>query len=95
MYVRSFVATCTSWDELGNITPLSLTLHGRVYPVDRLLEPPRQAHPEQVGGTALRFRVQVLGQVTNLFMDERNRWFVEEKVQPPFDRSISLPKRHL
>ena len=95
MFKRSYVKAIVSWDEQGNATPLSIELHGVVYHVDRLLEPPRHAHATKAGGVGMRYRVRIRGTETYIYMDERHRWFVEEKVQQPFDRSISLPGRRV
>lgn len=78
MYRRTYVSVTAQFDECGGILPLSLTLHGQRYAIDRVLDR-RNAAALKAGGQGMRYTVRICGQETYLFQDERQRWFVEEK----------------
>ena len=78
MYRRSYVTVSAVFDEEGLIHPRTIELHGKTYPIDRVLCV-RPAAATKAGGQGMRYTVRVCGHETFLFQDEENRWFVEEK----------------
>lgn len=63
----------------GFIRPVKLKLdNDEVYTVDRVIDV-RRAASTKVGGTGIRYTVEILGKQTFIFEDD-GRWFVEAKV---------------
>lgn len=79
MAIKTYVQVEFETNEVGDITPLCLVFHQRRYMIDRVLEA-RQATAMNVGGNGLRYTVRIAQRKTYLFLDDYNRWFVEEKV---------------
>ena len=79
MAIKTYVEVGHTTDQQGSITPLWLCFKSRHYQIDRVLEA-RQAVAQNVGGNGLRFTVRIGQRKTYLFLDDHNRWFVEEKV---------------
>lgn len=76
---KVYVKVISQTDEEGNITPISVTWEdGRTYEIDRVTDI-RRAYAPKVGGTAIRYTVNIMGKETFIFCDER-KWFVESKV---------------
>ena len=76
---KVYVSVVAEIDEEGNKRPLSVKWEdGRVYEIDKVIEV-RRAFAVKVGGTAVRYTVQVLGKISFLFEDEGN-WFAESRV---------------
>ena len=75
---RTYVSVLAQFTEEGDILPLSLMLHGVRYTIDRVLCR-RNAAALKAGGQGLRYTVRIGEHETYLFMDECQRWFVEEK----------------
>ena len=75
---KVYVSVVAEIDEEGNKRPLSVKWEdGRVYEIDKVIEV-RRAFAVKVGGTAVRYTVQVLGKITFLFEDD-GKWFVESR----------------
>lgn len=79
MAIKTYVQVEYEIDESGMITPLCLVFHKWTYPIDKVLEA-RQAIAVNAGGNGLRYTVRIAQRKTYLFLDDSNRWFVEEKV---------------
>lgn len=63
----------------GTARPNSIVFEdGQIYPVDRVLQCCRAASTK-VGGTGIRYTVQILGRSAFLFDEEDGRWFVEAR----------------
>jgi len=78
MFCRTYVDVVALFSQEGIITPKSLTLHGQIYEIDRVLCR-RPAAAMKAGGSGMRYTVRIHGHETFLFLDTENRWFVEEK----------------
>lgn len=52
--------------------------NGEKYEIDRVIQKCRAASTK-VGGTGIRYTVQICGQPTFLFDEENGKWFVEAK----------------
>lgn len=76
---KCYVSVVARFDEEGAVTPLIVIWEdGCSYHIDRVLDC-RQAASLKVGGTGLRYLVEIGGRRTYLFF-EGPRWFVERKV---------------
>ena len=75
---RTYVSVLARFDEEGQILPLSIRLHDRLYEIDRVLDR-RMAAATKAGGQGMRYTIRIRDHVTYLFLDEHQRWFVEEK----------------
>ena len=76
---KVYVSVVAEIDEEGNKRPLSVKWEdGRVYEIDKVIEV-RRAFAVKVGGTAVRYTVQVLGKITFLFEDD-GKWVAESRV---------------
>lgn len=75
---RTYVRVFAIFDECGDVSPMSLQLHGHTYAIDRVLGK-RYAFASKAGGQGLRYTIRIGKQQTYLFQDEHQRWFVEEK----------------
>lgn len=78
MFSRMYVQVMVIYDEQGQATPQQLTLRGKTYWVDRLLER-RQAVATKAGGQGMRYTLRIGSSQAYLFRDDQDRWFVEEK----------------
>ena len=52
--------------------------NGEKYEIDRVIQKCRAASTK-VGGTGIRYTVQICGKPTFLFDEENGKWFVEAK----------------
>lgn len=75
---RTYVQVIATFNEDGQITPHTLTLHDRQYMIDRVLDC-RSAAATKAGGQGMRYTVRIGEHITYIFYDEHQRWFVEEK----------------
>lgn len=76
---KVYVSVVAEIDEEGNKRPMSVRWEdGRVYEIDKVKEVKR-AFAVKVGGTAVRYTIQVGSKVTFLFEDD-GKWFVESRV---------------
>lgn len=75
---RTYVRVFAMFEESGEISPLSLQLHERTYAIDRVLGK-RYAFATKAGGQGMRYTIRIGEKQTFLFLDEHQRWFVEEK----------------
>lgn len=75
---RTYVRVFAVFEESGEISPLSLQLHERTYAIDRVLGK-RYAFATKAGGQGMRYTIRIGEKQTFLFLDEHQRWFVEEK----------------
>lgn len=76
---KVYVKVISQTDEEGNISPISVTWEdGRSYDIDKVTDI-RRACAKKVGGTAVRYTVQIAGKQTYIFMED-SKWFVESKV---------------
>lgn len=82
MAIKTFVQVGYEADEQGGVMPRWLLFRAQRYEIDRVLEA-RQAVAANVGGNGLRYTVRIGPRKAYLFLDDFNRWFVEEKV--PFE----------
>ncbi len=63
----------------GTAMPESVRFEdGELYEIDRVIQSCRAASTK-VGGTGIRYTVQISGQRTFLFDEENGKWFVEAK----------------
>ena len=76
---KVFVRVLSETDEEGNIRPISVIWQdGRTYNIDKVRDL-RRAYATKVGGTAMRYTVEIAGKQTYIFT-ENGKWFVESKV---------------
>ena len=76
--VKEYVDILLAISADGFIRPVKLRLpNDEVYTIDRVIDV-RRAASTKVGGTGIRYTVEILGQRTFIFEDE-GRWFVEAK----------------
>lgn len=94
MAIKTYVQVGFVADELGGIQPHWLLFQQRRFQVDRVLDV-RQAVALNVGGNGLRFTVRIGQRKTYLFLDDHNRWFVEEKVRHEIARVGGLVQEDL
>ncbi len=78
MFSKAYVQVMVAYDEQGQATPQQLTLRGKTYLIDRLLER-RQAAATKAGGQGMRYTLRIGSSQAYLFRDDQDRWFVEEK----------------
>lgn len=78
MVKRTYVRVFAVFEASGEISPLSLQLHEKTYAIDRVLSK-RYAFATKAGGQGLRYTIRIGERQTFLFLDEHQRWFVEEK----------------
>ena len=75
---KVFVDVVVQHDKNGAKKPLCIIFEdGKKYEIDKLCAH-RRAAATRVGGTGIRYTIQVQGRETYLFEDE-DRWFVEAK----------------
>ena len=79
MAIKTYVQVEHETDEAGRITPFCLVFHKKPYQIDKVLEA-RQAVAVNAGGNGLRYTIRIAQRKTYLFLEDCNRWFVEEKV---------------
>ncbi|MBQ4551422.1 MAG: hypothetical protein IKM26_00165 [Clostridia bacterium] len=87
MFTRTYVQVIATFNEDGSITPHALTFHDQQFIIDRVLDR-RPAAATKAGGQGMRYTVRIGGKQTYIFLDEQQRWFVEEKEHV---RQISNP----
>lgn len=76
---KTYVQVTARFSEDGEVTPIAVTWSdGRVWRIDRVLDR-RRAASLKVGGTGVRYLVEIGGKRTFLFYEDP-AWFVEEKV---------------
>ena len=76
---KTYVQVTARFDEDGEVTPIAVTwADGRVFCIDRVLDR-RRAASLKVGGTGMRYLVEIGGRRTFLYFEDP-AWFVEEKV---------------
>lgn len=79
MAIKTFVKVGFRTDEQGGIMPVWMDFRSQRYQIDKVLEA-RPACAVNAGGTGLRYLVRIGQRKAYLFLDDFNRWFVEEKV---------------
>lgn len=79
MALKTFVRVGFQADEQGGIQPVWMDFRHQRYLIDKVLES-RPACAVNAGGTGLRYLVRIGQRKAYLFLDDFNRWFVEEKV---------------
>lgn len=63
----------------GSAQPNSIKFENdEIYEIDRVVQKCRAASAK-VGGTGIRYTVQICGQSAFLFSEQNGRWFVEAK----------------
>ena len=78
-YRKVFVEVILKVSAEGDVRPMFITFeNGKTYEVARLRHRCR-ASSRKVGGTGMRYTVEICRKETYLFEDE-GRWFVEAKV---------------
>ena len=78
-YRKVFVEFILKVSVEGDVRPMFITFeNGKTYEVDRMRHCCR-ASSTKVGGTGMRYTVEICRKETYLFEDE-GRWFVEAKV---------------
>lgn len=76
---KVYVRVISETDERGKISPISVIWEdGRSYSVDKIVDV-RRACAIKVGGTAMRYTVNIEGKQTYVFFED-GKWFVESKV---------------
>lgn len=76
---KVYVRVISETDESGKISPISVIWEdGRSYSVDKIVDV-RRACAIKVGGTAMRYTVNIEGKQTYVFFED-GKWFVESKV---------------
>lgn len=76
-YKKTFVDVILRQDKTGKTHPLSLVFDDVSYQITRVKDV-RRAASTKVGGTGIRYTIEVLGKESYLYEDE-GRWFVEGK----------------
>ncbi|NLM85497.1 MAG: hypothetical protein GX171_02250 [Clostridiales bacterium] len=79
MAIKTYVPVGFETDEQGGLFPRWLCFRRQRFDIDQVLEL-RQAVAVNVGGHGLRFTVRIGQRKAYLFLDDYDRWFVEEKV---------------
>lgn len=78
--VPRYVSVVVRFSEEGAITPLEVEWRdGRKFTVDEVADCRRGASMK-TGRRGMRYTVRIGAHWTELWLDERGRWFVEEKV---------------
>lgn len=79
MAMKTYVPVGYETDELGQLNPRWLRFRRQSFEIDQVLDA-RHAVAVNVGGNGLRFTVRIGQRKAYLFLDDYDRWFVEEKV---------------
>ena len=78
-FVKTYVEAVVKVLPDGQKRPLTIVFESRKkYAIDRVRRVPR-ACATKVGGTGIRYTVEILGTTTFLFEDDEGRWFVEAR----------------
>ena len=76
---KVYVAVKADFAADGTMFPRIITWEdGEKYEIDRVIQKCRAASTK-VGGTGIRYTVQICGKPTFLFDEENGKWFVEAK----------------
>lgn len=86
---KTFVQVGHETNEQGDIRPLWLIFREKRFVIDQVMDI-GPAVAVNVGGYGLRYTVRIGHGKTYLFLDDFNRWFVEEKVPEEICRVGSL-----
>ena len=80
--IKKYVPVIVRFDEDGKIRPLEIEYdNGQKFAIDKVLDVCRAAC-QSAGGVGDRYTVQILGQETYLWFEERGKekkWFVASK----------------
>ena len=77
--LKVYVAVKADFAADGTMFPSIITWEdGEKYEIDRVIQKCRAASTK-VGGTGIRYTVQICGKPTFLFDEENGKWFVEAK----------------
>ena len=77
--LKVYVAVKADFAADGTRFPRIITWEdGEKYEIDRVIQKCRAASTK-VGGTGIRYTVQICGKPTFLFDEENGKWFVEAK----------------
>ena len=77
--LKVYVAVKADFAADGTMFPWIITWEeGEKYEIDRVMQKCRAASTK-VGGTGIRYTVQICGKPTFLFDEENGKWFVEAK----------------
>ena len=77
--LKVYVAVKADFAADGTMFPWIITWEeGEKYEIDRVIQKCRAASTK-VGGTGIRYTVQICGKPTFLFDEENGKWFVEAK----------------
>ena len=77
--LKVYVAVKADFAADGTMFPRIITWEdGEKYEIDRVMQKCRAASTK-VGGTGIRYTVQICGKPTFLFDEENGKWFVEAK----------------
>ena len=77
--LKVYVAVKADFAADGTMFPRIITWEdGEKYEIDRVIQKCRAASTK-VGGTGIRYTVQICGKPTFLFDEENGKWFVEAK----------------
>ena len=78
-FVKTYVEAVVKVLPDGQKRPLTFVFESRKkYAIDRVRRVTR-ACATKVGGTGIRYTVEILGTTTFLFEDDEGRWFVEAR----------------
>lgn len=79
---KKYVSVTVRFDEAGKIHPLEIEYdEGQRFVIDKVLDV-RRAACQSAGGVGERYTVQIMGQETYLWFEERGKekkWFVAAK----------------
>lgn len=76
---KVYVAVSADFSAEGKILPRFLIWEdGKQYEIDRVKDIQRAASLK-VGGVGLRYRIQIQGKESYIWLEDGNKWFVEAK----------------
>lgn len=76
---KVYVAVSADFSPEGRILPRILTWEdGERYEIDRVKDIQRAASL-RAGGVGLRYRIQIQGKESYIWLEDGNKWFVEAK----------------
>jgi hypothetical protein len=83
---KVYVPVLASFDEYGNIMPVSFVWEdGHSYSIDRIIDK-RPAYSPVAGGAGIRYTIRVRHRQTYMYLEEehgkggKTRWFMERKL---------------
>ena len=79
MAKRTYVEVEVFYDTMGRACPKRIKFKGVEYTIDKVLGQAVDAHALLAGGQGKRYTVRIGERETRLFMDDQQRWFVEER----------------